>query len=1030
MMLRHAGSRRAFRSGDSGKYAKHHSVIVRAARIGVLLAFSCVATAAAETDFDRIARDFAYAFTAHAISAFAPLAAGSPADGSWDNVASTFIGTECITISGYRMRVARQSPTEATLIVDVDGRVTIPASQKTIALKTPWTLFLVRTQDSWKIRGARVTAALLAQQFIETGRAPDECDGVDMVAPSFLAYSFANRASQWYRTWDHNEAAIDYAQAMARGIGDAAMVAFCDAARSRLAWNQHDYPRALQWAEKALPEARASGDPDTIGASLLFIGMAEFQQDQSAKAFAHLDEGASLIDQVENTRVALVCATYAAYAHVAQHDYRAAITAAHRGLELSRKYGWPEGQTATLQDLGAVHVALRDYAVARKYFAEEVAVMGGREVDAAQALSCLAETELELGDVAHATEHLQRALAVSDSLIDFTVVYIRQTFASLLTRLGRPEEAEKQLSLAIDLARHAKEGGCVVDGLTEMSVLRRRSGHYEDALRYAREAMTVEMPKGTHARPELWRAKTAMGQALRKLGRTAEAIEALYAAIDEIESQRTAVAANARQTSRFLAQREEPYQALLEILVRRGSAVEALRVAERMRGAQLVEEVDRQEPLAALRPEERKREEDLEANVVAINKALLAARARGDDARVRALRGDLERARVELDGFDAESGVVHAATRARHAGVGDFEPELPERLAHTAVLQYVVTEEATIIFTMRGRGAKTRIGVRSLPIGRTQLAQRINAFCTKLASRDLSYAVSARRLYAQLVAPVEPLLRDAHSIAIIPDAELWRLPFHALVGRDGRYLVEHYGVFYAPSMSMLLKADGRRPDPRRGKLLAYGNPVVSHAAAAELRDVDRAGILRPLPDAEREVKSIAALYGAEHSRVRIRAEASEGTFKKEAPQYDVLHLATHGFFDDQSPMYSALVLAAAPDDPAEDGLLETREILQLRLNARMAVLAACNTGRGATDPGAGVIGVSWAFLVAGCPTTVVTQWNASSAASSSLMIAFHRRLAAGDSNAEALRRAQLTIRRDPRFHHPFYWASFIVVGAP
>jgi CHAT domain-containing protein len=102
----------------------------------------------------------------------------------------------------------------------------------------------------------------------------------------------------------------------------------------------------------------------------------------------------------------------------------------------------------------------------------------------------------------------------------------------------------------------------------------------------------------------------------------------------------------------------------------------------------------------------------------------------------------------------------------------------------------------------------------------------------------------------------------------------------------------------------------------------------------------------------------------------------------------------------------------------------------MHLHARMAVLAACDTGRGAAGPGEGVIGISWAFLMAGCPTTVVTQWKASSTAASILMVDFHRHLRNGAGKAGALRLAQVSMLHNHTLRHPFYWASFVMVGAP
>jgi CHAT domain-containing protein len=76
-----------------------------------------------------------------------------------------------------------------------------------------------------------------------------------------------------------------------------------------------------------------------------------------------------------------------------------------------------------------------------------------------------------------------------------------------------------------------------------------------------------------------------------------------------------------------------------------------------------------------------------------------------------------------------------------------------------------------------------------------------------------------------------------------------------------------------------------------------------------------------------------------------------------------------------------------------------------------------------------VVGIAWAFLMAGCPTTVVSQWKADSAATAELMVAFHKHLRAGAPPADPLRRAQRELRRNPRYRDPLYWAAFIVLGA-
>jgi CHAT domain-containing protein len=180
------------------------------------------------------------------------------------------------------------------------------------------------------------------------------------------------------------------------------------------------------------------------------------------------------------------------------------------------------------------------------------------------------------------------------------------------------------------------------------------------------------------------------------------------------------------------------------------------------------------------------------------------------------------------------------------------------------------------------------------------------------------------------------------------------------------------------------------------------------------------------------------IYGAAKSKVYIGAEASEERAKAEAGGYRILHLATHGILNNSSPMYSHLLLAqseGAGNKSGEDGLLEAWEIMKLDLNTDLTVLSACETARGRVGAGEGMIGLSWALFVAGCPTSVVSQWKVDSASATELMLEFHRRLksqmgspVAPISAARALREAALKLQRTKEYRHPFYWAGFVVTG--
>jgi CHAT domain-containing protein len=215
-------------------------------------------------------------------------------------------------------------------------------------------------------------------------------------------------------------------------------------------------------------------------------------------------------------------------------------------------------------------------------------------------------------------------------------------------------------------------------------------------------------------------------------------------------------------------------------------------------------------------------------------------------------------------------------------------------------------------------------------------------------------------------------------------------------------------------------------------LLAMGNPAIGKATSDHLQVAFRDEKLEPLPDAESEVKTLGQLYGST-SEVYVGAQAREDRFKAEAGKATILHLATHGFLNDSNPMYSHLVLSA-DEKGSDDGLLETREIMDLDLKADLVVLSACESGRGKVGAGEGLIGLSWAFFVAGTPTTVVSQWKVESQSTTELMTAFHRarqeelRSKSSFASAKALRQAALQLMKTNRYAHPFYWAPFVVVG--
>jgi CHAT domain-containing protein len=341
------------------------------------------------------------------------------------------------------------------------------------------------------------------------------------------------------------------------------------------------------------------------------------------------------------------------------------------------------------------------------------------------------------------------------------------------------------------------------------------------------------------------------------------------------------------------------------------------------------------------------------------------------------------------------------------------------------------------VFTLAIKDQVLDLKSQIISVKEDDLVRLVRKLHQSIAGRSLIFTASSRELYDLLLKPIEPYLEGKSTICIIPDGILWDVPFQALISKPGRYLIEDYAIYYAPSLSILLEMkQGKRLNEGtvREGLLAFGNPKIGLDTVKRLQERQRGERFEQLPDAEVEVKTIAQIFGGNRSRVFTGTDANEKAFKSLASNFGTIHFATHGVLDNRQPLYSYLLLSKSEGDANDDGLLEAREIMNLDLAADLAVLSACETARGRIGAGEGVIGMSWALFVAGCRTTIVSQWKVDSAGTAQLMVNFYKLLLESKgqgrkAKSEALRQAAVMLMKDRKYQHPFYWAGFVVVGS-
>ncbi len=343
------------------------------------------------------------------------------------------------------------------------------------------------------------------------------------------------------------------------------------------------------------------------------------------------------------------------------------------------------------------------------------------------------------------------------------------------------------------------------------------------------------------------------------------------------------------------------------------------------------------------------------------------------------------RARVLLEQIGTGTGSV-----AQPAGIDAVQHALAPR---EALISYASFEREVVIWVIQpGRVQSVRV-----PIGQDELQRLVLELERSAANPARSGEVLefATQLYRLLVRPVVHLLRPENRLLLVPDRDLHRVPFAALRDPDrGRYLVEDHEIAVLPSGAFLSAARSRAKykKTRPKALLAVGNPLFDRQAHR----------LPYLPAAEREAREVAAAYP--RSVLLIGGEATEERFVGEARKFDIVHFAGHALVRAEAPSLSRLLLAAG----SGDGALYAREVADLDLKGvQLVILSGCHTAAGRVSSTEGPSSLARAFFSAGVPAVIASLWAVEDQSTSRFFDRYHRRVAAGEHPASALRATQL-----------------------
>ncbi len=355
-------------------------------------------------------------------------------------------------------------------------------------------------------------------------------------------------------------------------------------------------------------------------------------------------------------------------------------------------------------------------------------------------------------------------------------------------------------------------------------------------------------------------------------------------------------------------------------------------------------------------------------------------------------------------------------------------PQVQQSLSPTtALLEYVVAYPQSYCLVI------TRSHARIVELPARQRIDTLTAAFLNAVKAKQSGEIEGRRLYQALLQPI-PEATEKENLIVVPDGRLHLIPFDALVDGDGKYVVDSHSVTYAPSATgfVLLTKQERRARTFSHTLFAVGGvsyPGGELKQAALTRGYDPDN-LTDLPASADEVETAESTVHGQSDTILLGPAATESAFKRaDLAHYRYIHLAVHGFASNVDPDRSALLLRS---DPAhgEDGFLQASEIVQMRFNADMVVLSACDTALGPVEGEEGIAALSRAFLLAGARSVVSTLWSIDDTFSSFLMKRFYGDLAKGAPPGIALATAKREmLRRYGQSAPPYYWAAFIIEGA-
>lgn len=818
------------------------------------------------------------------------------------------------------------------------------------------------------------------------------------------------------------------------------------------------YEGAYQQARQALVMSQRRKDKGRQARAANLLAVAALHLGRTNEAINYFRQASEVADEARNEQVRkieLTALDRAGGLLRISGRYDDALFCFTRAQQLYREQNDRKGEALMLSRLGAIYSDTGDYAKSDQNLQEALTIartLGERELEV-MVLVRLLVLEKERGNLDAALAFGQQAMTFNLSRPSARIEMYYQlgmVYAALNQHQKAAELFEWTLARSRELRVPLYES--LVQG--EFAWTQFKLGKTAEAIESASRAINKLRLAGGNKHFEA-KFLSTLADAQASLGRNEDALTSYRQAVATLEQARLHSIPTEISRAGIVFTRQKVFTGAIEFLLGLQRTAEGLEIAEAYHARAFLDVLaeSRIDSLGELSQQQKEREDKIFERIAGVQKELWQPNVAPETEQQ--LKAKLEAAESELEAFRLEL----RRANPRYAGVEAPQPikteNIPKELLgkDAALVEFVLSDQKSFAWVVYQNGSQNKIFAATLPPKKeieAAIAEYRELLSEKVSSLTAVQSVAklkakGRALYQKLFQPLESHLSSARELVIVPDGALAYLPFETLVVESKRaagqkassvFLIERFAVSYAPSASALaalanLRA-ARKEAPAHAKgIAAFGDPVYEVAEKAN-EQTERGFDFRRLPYTRTEVNEISALFPASEGRVFLGADASEEKVKAEdLGRFRYVHFAAHGMVDEEHPARSGIILSVTRDSK-EDGALQMDEVMRLKLDADLVTLSACRTGLGKLLNGEGIIGLTRAFLYAGADSVVVSLWNVNDIATATLMKSFYKNLQQGLAKDDALRRAKLELIKGqkPAWQHPYYWAPFVLIGAP